>query len=103
MANIEDIIRKEIEHIAHESKCRKCGKCCYKKKWLTPDILIFIDEHCEHLDPETNRCTVYPKRHEVKPNCCNIEDAIKYRALPADCPYVTDNPDYEAPLELDKL
>ena len=96
-------LEEEIEHKAHEAKCRQCGKCCYKKTWIAPGILVFTTEHCEYLDPETNKCTVYPIRHQVKPTCCDIETAIKYRALPADCPYVADNPDYEAPIELDKL
>jgi len=82
----------------HDDICRKCGRCCYRKLWLE-DTIYYTPTPCEYLDTETNRCTVYEKRHLVNPECLSVEEGIRIGVFPADCPYVKDLPDYTPPVE----
>ncbi len=74
-------------HEDHEALCSRCGKCCYKKITIG-DTLFITPFPCEYLDTETNACTIYERRHELNPECMNIEDGLKNSAFPADCGYV---------------
>jgi uncharacterized protein len=78
-----------------EDICRKCGKCCHKKTWKDGKIIL-LQTHCQHLDPETNLCTIYQDRFKLY-NCLTIEQAIINKALPKDCPYVKDIKNYQGP------
>ena len=69
-------------------------------KLIVEDEVFVLPEVCPHLDPETNLCRVYEHRHEVNPDCADIETAITARVFPADCPYVADRPDYRPPVEV---
>ena len=72
---------------AHEELCTQCGKCCYKK--IIVGRAVFITPFpCEFLDTAKNVCTIYDRRHELNPECLNVEQAIKYSAMPADCGYL---------------
>ena len=82
---------------AHEAKCLRCGRCCYAKL-LVEDRIIYVDVPCRHLDVETNLCRVYERRHELNPDCLDVEAGTKRGVFPADCPYVRDVPGYRAPI-----
>lgn len=84
--------------MADDSLCRQCGRCCYKK--IEIDGAVYTTPFpCEHLDVETRLCRVYEKRHVVNRRCLSVEKGIKRHAFPADCVYVRDLKDYEAPIE----
>ena len=80
-------------------ECRRCGRCC-AVKLIVDDTVIYTDEYCRYLDPQTRTCTVYERRHEVNPECLPLEEAVRMRLLPADCPFVADVPDYVPPITL---
>ncbi|MHC4871125.1 MAG: CxxCxxCC domain-containing protein [Planctomycetota bacterium] len=80
--------------------CRKCGKCCYEKI-IADDDVIFTSVPCKFLDEENNLCKVYENRHDAHIRCLTIEEGIKARAFPADCPYVKDVKGYQEPVELE--
>lgn len=73
-----------------ESICRKCGKCCYEKIDLGAGEIVYTSEPCEHLDPDSNLCKVYARRHEVVPECMSLTEALvrTLHWLPEDCAYV---------------
>ncbi len=77
----------ELPPEEHEALCTRCGKCCYKKVIIGRTVFI-TPFPCEFLDTDTNTCTVYDRRHELNPECLNMEDGIKHSAFPADCDYV---------------
>lgn len=80
-----------------EARCRRCGRCCYEKIEYEGRV-YYTDTPCEKLDPETSLCTVYPERHTAKPQCMELSpEALDRGILPADCPYVSAIPDYNAP------
>lgn len=78
--------------------CERCGRCCYQKLWIEDDI-YYLPSPCEYLDTRTKLCTVYDRRHVVNPQCLSVENGIKFRVFPADCPYVRNLPGYVPPME----
>jgi len=93
-------LEQELAHRSEdrEAICRRCGRCCYAKL-LVGDQVIYTDTPCAYLDVETRLCTVYDRRHEVNPDCLDIEEGIRRGVFPADCPYVADIPGYRPPVE----
>ncbi len=85
-----------LEDVKHEDKCLKCGRCCAIKLIVNGEIYYTAD-YCPYLDENTRRCTIYEKRYELCSDCLSIKEAIKLHALPADCPYVRDIPNYHPP------
>jgi len=81
-----------------EDLCRKCGRCCYAKL-LLDDEIVFLPYPCPYLDEHSRRCTIYPRRHEVNPECLTLEEGISIGVFPADCPYVANLKDYKPPRE----
>lgn len=78
--------------------CRRCGRCCYEKVSFQGTV-YYTDIPCEHLDPESRLCTVYPHRQQRRKGCIALTPAVVGRGfLPADCPYVADCEDYPAPV-----
>jgi hypothetical protein len=82
---------------AWEARCRRCGRCCYEKVEYAGEV-FYTDTPCEHLDPATRLCAVYPRRHRARPGCAPLTpENIRQGILPADCPYVEGIPGYRAP------
>lgn len=81
-----------------EARCRRCGRCCYEKIEHAGRV-YYSNVPCNFLDPVTRLCTVYACRHARKPECMPLDaGALSYGILPADCPYVSDRADYNAPM-----
>lgn len=80
-----------------EAVCRRCGRCCYEK--IEHDGRVYYTEKpCDKLDLKSALCSVYEDRHKAKPECMPLNDAALQRGiLPADCPYVVDIVNYNAP------
>ena len=84
--------------MAAEALCRRCARCCYEKL-LLGDEVILTRIPCRHLDLRTRLCAVYPRRHAENVRCLTVEEGIRARAFPADCPYVQGRAGYRPPLE----
>ncbi len=83
---------------ALEKMCKKCGVCCHAKLKKGDTIYIFLSNPCPYVTEE-NKCSVYPSRHEKRPDCLNLEDAIKHEILPDCCGYRSLFPkDYHYPV-----
>jgi hypothetical protein len=83
---------------SREAVCRRCGQCCHAKIIVEGEV-IYSPFPCRYLDEQTRLCTVYERRFEANPDCLTVDEAIRLGALPADCPYVRDLPDYVPPRE----
>ena len=81
-----------------EALCRKCGKCCTEKIEID-DVIYMSKAHCRFLDKKTLQCKVYENRFEAEPDCSDVPTGIKNGIFPADCPYVQDVENYQAPVE----
>ncbi len=89
---------KDLPNEVWESLCRRCGKCCTEK--VEVDGVIYMSRaYCRFLDPSTKQCTVYENRFEAEPDCTDVPSGIQSGIFPADCPYVQDIEDYQAPKE----
>jgi len=80
-----------------ESRCRRCGRCCFEKIDYEGEI-YYTATPCPYLDLESRLCQIYPDRHRLKPDCAPLESKVLIGGmLPADCPYVAGIPDYRPP------
>lgn len=80
-----------------DSICCRCGRCCYEKIDFEGRI-YYTDLACEFLDPATKLCRVYAERDKKRPGCVRLDSgSVREGFLPADCPYVADVDDYQAP------
>ena len=89
----------EDDRTMSEDLCLRCGRCCRKKFLGLDGAVVFSNEACQYLDRKTKLCTVYERRFVVHRGCIPIDVAKAYGFLPADCPYVKDDPDYKPPRE----
>jgi uncharacterized protein len=88
---------KKVELDPWEARCLRCGRCCYEKIDFEGRI-YYTNRPCDKLDLQTRLCTVYVHRDQEKPGCSRLnEDILRMGVLPADCPYVADVTDYDAP------
>lgn len=85
------------DHADWEKICQRCGRCCFEKVQFEGEV-YYTDQPCPHLDLETRICTVYDRRHTVKPDCTPLSpEVLEMGALPADCPYVAGRLNYVPP------
>ncbi|MDY6848197.1 MAG: hypothetical protein SV239_03590 [Thermodesulfobacteriota bacterium] len=85
-----------------EARCRRCGRCCYEKIEYEGEV-YYTDRPCEKLDLVTRLCTVYEQRETARPGCVRLTPEIAARGiLPADCPYVAQIRNYNAPYSCSK-
>ena len=73
-----------------EALCRKCGICCYEKRWTRDGYLVDMSAPCPYLHRTSKVCTVYPNRFRVCPQCrkMTIFHALFTSYLPLSCGYV---------------
>lgn len=61
--------------------------------------IYVLPSYCKFWDPDTKLCKIYDKRHKLNPECLDVGRGSRIGVFPADCPYVKDIPDYEAPVD----
>jgi uncharacterized cysteine cluster protein YcgN (CxxCxxCC family) len=73
-----------------ESLCDGCARCCMIKleDEDTGDV-HYTSLVCDLLDTDACRCTRYPRRHELVPDCIEFDAdlAATLRWLPTSCAY----------------
>lgn len=77
--------------------CLECGRCCTEKAISYSGEVFYTPWFCKHFDPETRRCRVYERRHEMEFDCLSVAEGIEAGAFPPDCPYVRNIPGYTPP------
>lgn len=76
-----------------ESKCNKCGKCCYRLVTLEDGTHSRHDtQHCDYFNSETKMCNVYEDRFRIYPNCMELFELMipmcRNGFLPENCGYL---------------
>ncbi len=84
---LEDLAQEEWEAL-----CDGCAKCCLHKLEDEDEDdgeIYYTDVACEFLDLEQCRCTDYPNRHKIVPNCIpfSAKDIPNMHWLPDTCAY----------------
>ncbi len=79
---------EKLNDVEWEALCDGCGLCCLVKleDEDTGDIAL-TEVACQLFDPETCRCSDYPKRFEKVHDCLNIREALDESSLPETCAY----------------
>lgn len=73
-----------------EALCDGCGRCClHKRQNATTGKVSYTWVACRLLDTETCRCTRYDQRHQLVPDCVqlNPESIARMKWLPRTCAY----------------
>ena len=72
-----------------ESLCDGCGKCCLHKLRYPDGSLKLTRVSCRLLDTDSCRCTNYPKRKQLVPDCVVLSqgNVEKLDWLPSTCAY----------------
>ncbi len=90
MAFWEEKTLEEMTPAEWESLCDGCGRCCLMKleDEDTGDIYV-SDVRCRLLDGETCKCTDYPNRLKVVPDCIKLtpENVRTIEWIPSTCAY----------------
>ncbi len=81
---------REMTDAEWESLCDGCARCCMVKleDEDTGDV-HYTSLVCDLLDLDSCRCTRYPRRHELVPDCIEFDAdlAARLRWLPKTCAY----------------
>lgn len=80
----------ELNQEEWESLCDGCGLCCLQKLEDEADSgIYYTNVACQLLDLDTARCSNYPERQTIVPDCIQLtpSHADAYRWLPTTCAY----------------
>ena len=73
-----------------ESLCDGCARCCLLKlEDMDTENLYFTSVHCKLLDLEQCRCTHYPQRSRLVPDCVTLtpQNLASLSWMPSTCAY----------------
>ena len=73
-----------------ESLCDGCARCCMiKLEDETSCEIFYTGLVCRYLDKHACRCTHYPERHALVPDCVKLDAdrASEFKWLPKSCAY----------------
>ena len=80
----------EMSQAEWESLCDGCGLCCLNKleDWDTGEV-VFTSVACRLLDGESCRCSSYPNRQDIVPDCIQLTPEAVHEIpwLPPTCGY----------------
>lgn len=80
----------ELNATEWEALCDGCAKCCLHKLEDEDDGEVFYTRvRCRHLDEKTCRCSDYPNRSVMVPNCIRLQPGTvgELDWLPSTCAY----------------
>lgn len=74
-----------------ESRCRKCGRCCFEKIEDERGRIFYTQTPCRYLDVISRECVIYERRFAINPECVKLTPELvsTLRWLPSDCGYRT--------------
>jgi len=73
-----------------ESVCDGCGRCClHKLQDEDTGLMFYTNVACRLLDREQCRCSDYPQRMTIVPDCLSLaaDDEGRFDWLPLSCAY----------------
>lgn len=80
----------ELDEREWEALCDGCGQCCLKKLQDTAtNEVVFTRVVCRLFDQNNSRCTRYPERTTLVPDCLDVKnvDIGEIDWMPATCAY----------------
>lgn len=80
----------EMSPAEWEALCDGCGRCCLVKlEDEDSGEIITSDVHCKLLDGESCRCTNYPERQSIVPDCIKLTlaNVTELAWIPTTCAY----------------
>ena len=80
----------EMDDAEWESLCDGCARCCMLKlEDEDSGQIAYTSIVCRYLDQDSCTCTHYPERHELVPDCVELDAAaaLKFTWLPLTCAY----------------
>lgn len=80
----------EMDDAEWEALCDGCGRCCLLKlEDADSGEIAFTAVSCQLLDVDSCRCTDYPKRKQLVPDCLqlNRDNVASTEWLPQTCAY----------------
>lgn len=83
-----------------ESLCDGCGRCClHKLEDIDTGLLFYTSVVCHLFDDEACRCTRYPERSVLVPDCLVLEpgNLAHINFLPDTCAYRLLNEGHDLP------
>lgn len=90
MAFWEEKTLEQMSKAEWEALCDGCGRCCLiKLEDEDTGTLITSDVRCKLLDGNTCRCTDYPNRQKIVPDCIKLtpEKVREIPWIPVTCAY----------------
>lgn len=72
-----------------DSRCRRCGRCCFEKIEDERGRIFYTQTACRYLDVVSRECRIFENRFAINPECIQLtqELADTLRWLPDDCGY----------------
>lgn len=80
----------EMDQAQWEALCDGCARCCLiKLEDEDSGEVVYTRVTCQLLDEARCRCTRYPERHQLVPDCVQLgpEQAADFHWLPRTCAY----------------
>jgi uncharacterized cysteine cluster protein YcgN (CxxCxxCC family) len=86
-----------ISELDWEALCKRCGSCCFEKRFDAYGKLKVSPVSCRYLDISTRECRVYAQRFHTGEECLKLTPQnVAYASwLPYECAYreyVASNP-----------
>jgi uncharacterized cysteine cluster protein YcgN (CxxCxxCC family) len=81
---------EQMSDVEWESLCDGCAKCClHKLEDADNGEIYYTKVRCRYLDEASCRCTDYPNRSVLVPDCIHLqrEQIEQYHWLPQTCAY----------------
>lgn len=81
---------EELDAAEWESLCDGCARCClHKLEDEDSGEVCYTRVRCRYLDEEACRCSDYPNRSTLMPNCVQLDagKVDEFHWLPASCAY----------------
>lgn len=74
---------------AWESRCRRCGLCCFEKYEDEKGRVFYTQTPCRYLDVVSRTCRIYGNRFSINPECVKLTPELvgSLHWLPGDCGY----------------
>jgi uncharacterized cysteine cluster protein YcgN (CxxCxxCC family) len=72
-----------------DSRCLKCGSCCFEKIEDERGNIFYTLTSCRFLDVISRRCKIFKRRFEINPGCIKLTPELvrTLRWLPRNCGY----------------
>ncbi len=70
--NVPEVNGEDSKARAWESRCKRCGLCCFEKGIDGKGRIITTQVPCRHLDIHTRLCRVYKQRQQIEYDCIKL-------------------------------